>query len=191
MSDYIPREGSLPAAVCGHFQLHPDDTLSIEQISQQFGGSRNSVHTNLGKCVEAGLLRRVRNDETGYSYQRGTQLKAANAFEQVARHPKPTPPVKADRAPPAAQPDPTQVPIDLGVPLPQTSPKVRWSLLLDRLSPGASAKLPLAVRGSLRSAVGERQRHSTQRFAVRKVDAEHLRIWRTDDSPSPSSKDQK
>lgn len=179
--DYIPKPGSLPAQVCTHFQLHPDDALTADSIAEKFQASRNSVHTNLAKCIEAGLLRRFNGDE-GMTYKRGSQLKAVSAFDLVAPPPKAPAAPKTTRVRPPAPPiDLAALPIQTDVPIPELKRKLNWAQLFDRLPVNGSAPVPTRYLSALKTAINDRHKApGSGRFTTRQINDEEVRVWRTE-----------
>jgi hypothetical protein len=74
---YTPQAGSLASQVCGYLQNNLHDPLTLDDITDMFGGVRGNVHTLMAKSVEAKLLTRDRNADGEYIYQPGPALPKA------------------------------------------------------------------------------------------------------------------
>lgn len=115
---YTPQTGSAASQVCGYLQNNLHDSLTLDDITDMFGGVRGNVHTLMAKAVEAKLLTRDRNADGEYIYQPGPALPKAGV-DIDAIHTKrpsarwPPPPMWArwksetTRCPPAAAWRPT------------------------------------------------------------------------------------
>jgi hypothetical protein len=173
---YTPRPESLPEKVCAFFRGN-DEQLSVDDIALKFGTARNSIHTNLGKAVEARLLTRTPDDEQGYLYSAGPMLAPQN---QPATTPQPQKPQKTHR-PRTVQLaiDPAAVELESGVAMVgRAVEQVNWNTLLDRMAVGQSAKLPRQVGHVLRKQITDRHKAAPARYTTRVLDDSHLRIWR-------------
>jgi hypothetical protein len=207
MSDYYPQEGSLGARVCDWFlDDNLDEELTSADISQKFDVQNSGAVTSLmQRCVAAGLLTRELRGGAAV-YAAGPRLAAVRAASEAAHQATPAPqprpaldmavhalagtPEQASpkRKPPTRVPlpqiDTAAVPVER-LPMPSHSssngrPRP-WQLMLERLTEAGlcSGPLPEAVRGALGAAALDYGRKHGRKFAIRKVDIHHIRIWRT------------
>jgi hypothetical protein len=173
---YTPRADSLAAQVIGFFQRNPDEVLAIEDITEKFEVTRGNVHSLLALAVEANVIRRQQTDE-GYEYSQGP------AFKHLPPTPKSdasSSPGKRKRAPPVVIADIETLKIDTNVPVPQKQRGTDWNALLNRLAPGHSVELPRSVAVAASSAITARHKQSPQRFTLRTISDEHVRLWRVE-----------
>lgn len=86
---YEPQADSLPAQVVGYFRLHPDEHLTLDDISTKFQAGRSNIHTLLAKALDAELLKREKNAEGEWIYRAGKECRPVN--QPVFQQPKPEP----------------------------------------------------------------------------------------------------
>lgn len=76
--------------------------------------------------------------------------------------------------------DPATIAIDYSVPLPASEPHATdWTPLLDRMQVGQSAKLPRLAWRAVASAIADRHEATHERFVIRRLVANQIRVWRT------------
>lgn len=71
---YTPRADTLPAQVCAFLMRNPDEELTVEDICAKFDAPRSNIHTQLSRCLDAGLLIRGKNEDDEYVYSIGHKL---------------------------------------------------------------------------------------------------------------------
>ena len=164
MNTYTPKRGSLAEQVVSYFRLHPNDTMTLDEVAQTFApsGTKGNIKLGLEKAIDAGLLR-----------WSGGFLMAGRELETVT---VPNPSMVATPAAPAAPSadadsgtgssrnglkrghlpplDLDAVKVEYGVPVPvgfsSRQRESRWTALLDKLDkPGASTPIPREYNGSL------------------------------------------
>lgn len=182
---YTPRPDSLPSKVIAFFVANQDEQLTIDDVADKFSAVRNSVHTNLRLAVEAGQLKRSKNDEGEYVYALG---KASGInIDQVhfGASAKPAPPA-AKRGYTAARHevfDFDALVVEEGVPFHsnmKTRGQDKWGPLFAKLKkPKQSLCIPASARGAVGAAATKRNRLKTQgTFRVALVSDTTARVWR-------------
>jgi hypothetical protein len=200
---YIPREGSVVWKVIQFFQTNPDEQLDTDLISAKCDCDRRNVHTLLRPAVQAGLLKRAEDLESGeLVYSIGTtqppERASGGGFHAwLERKAKST---EKDRAPdagtqskgtpakPTAQAakragpfwiDVESLPIDKDVPMPpRRGTLIDWSPVLNRLEVGDSFGLPLAAKSVISKAITDFKKSTGKVLVSRRVD-NGIRVWRT------------
>ena len=179
---YTPQANSLPSLVVGFFTNNPEEELTLDDIADKFGGTRNNIHTNLALATQHELLVRDRNTEGDYIYRAGAALngksKGINMDAVYARKTK-----APQQVAPAVLPKAEDVQIDSNVPLVSTrgKPQHDWAPLLARLQPDQSAQLPLAAKSTLAKAIAAAHKAKMGTYTMRTFpDSQTLRVWRTE-----------
>lgn len=200
---YTPREGSVAWKVIQFLQANRDEQLDADLISAKCECVRANVHTLLGPAVQAGLLVRDEDLESGelvYSAGNGAALPpekpTASPFHAwlerkgqdsaegrpQRRSPPPTIPAPppAKRAPSAPfRIDVSTVQIDKGMPMPGRKSPMDWTPLLGRLEVGDSFLLPGAGKSAIGAAMKTFKDSTGKVLASRKVDG-GIRVWRVE-----------
>ncbi|WP_284410450.1 hypothetical protein [Acidovorax sp. SUPP3334] len=185
-------------------QAHSEEKLDADLIAAKCDCDRRNIHTLLGPAVQAGLLTRAEDLESGELVYRAGKV-ALNVPEQpgsggfhgwlerkgiasaegraVPRSessaPPPTAPApQARKQSPRFTMDARAVPIEKGVPLPSGVKVMDWSPLLDKLEPGDSFLVPYAARSSISTAVKAYKDATGKTLATRTLEA-GIRVWRT------------
>jgi DNA-binding MarR family transcriptional regulator len=177
-TNYIPRADSLPCSVVNFFRNNSDEQLTIDDIAEKFDTGRGNVHTNLRLAVEAGLLNRSKNEDGEYVYTAGKSLAAATVMQSPPAD-KPGKPASAARTHELL--DLSEVVIEPSIPVPCRAGEKSHQLnaLLTRLRVGESCALPLHTRPVLAKLVSRRHGTTPQRFVVRTIAVDQIRLWRT------------
>lgn len=192
-TEYRPKPGSLAEQVVSYFRLHPNESMSIDDIIETFRptGTRGNVQIGLQKAIDAGLLL-----WRGGVVSAGAQLDADVAADpgRLGRAPFAAiePPGKKNglargerrgHLPPM---DIDALKVETGVPLPTRYVKrdSRWTGLLDKLAkPGQSIQIPREYNGSLNGwlrRVKKTQPDDKRAFRVG-LDMDGInRIWRVE-----------
>lgn len=180
---YVPRADSVAARCIAFFQANPDEELTLEDITDKFDATRGNIHTLLAPAREAGLLGRYQNNDGDYIYKAGAKIGKADGIDMDAAHgrsPFGTPQRRCVAAPAFELPDPLEVPIEDGIPIPTARTKRDWSPLLKRLQPKQSAVLPLAARHTLSQAITQAKKDKLGNFTLRADEkSQTVRVWRT------------
>lgn len=187
---YIPQIGTLPAKVITFFAANPDEELTSLDIAEKFDCGRNSVHTNLAMAVDAGLLKRITNEDGDPAYVR-TEFTAAAAKRIVAAIPVPPPTApEPKKARPRAHTallslDPKIIRVDEDVPIPSTVTRRgsdKWAPVFNQLKKkGQSIELPIEARTALGAAATKRNREIGKRtYSLRVMSETTCRIWRVE-----------
>ena len=201
---YVPREGSAAWKVIQYLRANPEEHLDPDVIAARCDCGRASVHTLMGPSVEAKLLKRQEDLESGeLVYSLGpvrTEL-AGQAPERLsgfhgwlerkglhsaegrsARSPATAVPAKppATRKPPAApfSVDLATITVEKAVPRPTRRSTMDWTPLLDTLEVGDSFALPVAARSSITGAI-KAYKDATQRVLTCRTLGDQIRVWRT------------
>lgn len=191
---YCPRAGSLPARAIHYFFNNRSATLTPAEISMKFDAVSNGMHSNLQQAVEAGFLQRQdgiysAGDDIDDAPDYG-KLAAADATVKAAAT-LPNAPhnvfgtaIKPERkySPPdkTALPDPQDIKLESGIPLPAgRSTQKDWGALLDRMKPGQSCALPKNAHASLSKVVAARHKVGKEKYAMRTSSPTEIRLWRT------------
>lgn len=180
---YTPRPGTLPSMVIGFFCNNHDEYLALDDITDKFDCTRGNIHTQLGLAMEHGLLIRQRDEDGQYIYKRGPKCPKSLPEPSAAPRAPATKPTRSEPACKSTLPDPLTVELETGVPIETNhgnyQSKSNWGVLLERMSPGQSCKLPLSARHMLANAVAKAHKAQRGRFTTRLYkDAQCLRIWR-------------
>jgi len=178
---YQPREGSVAWKVIEFLTTNPEETLTADDASVKFDVSAKAVHSSLGPAVRAGVLTRTEDPDSGdLVYRRGNGVPAIE--------PRPTPDAVgmaiAGQLPHTrgnGYLDTAAIAIEKNVPL---APKcggrqTDWAGLLQRMEPGDSCALPLRVRSSISKVINAEKVAERGQYHVRKLDAQTIRLWRT------------
>ncbi|WOI47007.1 hypothetical protein [Acidovorax sp. BLS4] len=204
---YTPRKDSVPGQVVRFLGANPTEKLDAGTISEKYGCSRSNVHTLMASAVQAGLVIRFEDLDSGeLAYCKGSgkplvesKQTAQSAFhgwlarkgetsaeggaarraEAIAPPPEPTAPTPQRRKPaPRFTMDARTVPIEKVVPLPSGVKVMDWSPLLDKLEPGDSFLVPYAARSSISTAVKAYKDATGKTLTTRTLEA-GIRVWRT------------
>lgn len=190
---YTPKANSKIGKALAFFVANPDEELSTDELAQKFSIVRGSVHTVLRPTVEAGLLKRIRDDLGEYIYIRGPKLNL-DTVPAATEEAKPPAPATLDwpPAPKASQrgkrkvmPDPSFIaalPVDEGVPF---CPSARtrghkWEPLFSKLNQaGQSVQFPVEWKTAVAATAAKLNRKATDHaWRVRVVSQTHARLWR-------------
>ncbi len=197
-SDYSPRPGSLAARVCAWFKSNPEGRLTREQIRQQFGAETPiNFAGQLGAAEDADLLA-SELVEGRFVYQAGPRLdKWAPAMEDtappsVAWKPAAAAPAASAQRPPKRPPkrvtvcDADELVIEDDIPMPGASRPLeveRMQAKIASMRVGQSFQRPHdEAQALIRRADNWSRRHrdGKVKFALRRIDDKHSRVWRTE-----------
>lgn len=194
---YIPKPHSKIARAVAFFQANPDEELTADELAAKFGMVRGSVHTLLRPALDAGLLKRIRDDLGEYIYQRGPNLDlcAAPCSDPEDDPPASEPTDFVPGWPPAPQTtqrgkrklilDPKQIaalPVDTDVPFqpPSMHEGHKWEPLFSKLTQaGHSVQFPVEWKTAVAATAQKLNRKATTHaWRVRVVSDTHARLWR-------------
>lgn len=188
---YQPRPNSKPAKLLAFLKDQPEATLTADDMADQFGMQRNTVHTLLRPALDAKLLRRDRDLLGEYRYRAGPALAKAAlpttdaaADDEAAADDWPSAPgaarsyskVAVDPAVFAKLQPETDVPFtDLAA-----APGGKWAPLFDKLTTnGQSIAFPLDWQSAVAATSLKRNRTAPDHtWRVRKVSDTQARLWR-------------
>ena len=187
---YFPQRGSIPMRVVSFFQANPEEELGVGDIVEKFDASRGNVHTILRLATEAQLLIRDRDADGDYVYKPGPLIDATPSagvdIDVVHRRSQPPGLTTAKRPPTRVERvdiDMAAVQISGDVPIPTHSGRQgprQYNELLDRMTPGDSARLPGQYLSALSKHLTLIHKAETRRFITsRDREADTLRVWRT------------
>ena len=194
-----PRTDSLPAQVLAFFARNPEESLTLDDISDKFDCTRGNIHTQLRPAVEAGHLVRQQNDDTEWVYKAGPAARgAAPAHLAQAIRPAQAQPENAalpthrEKAPkrfkvtgaPPKMIDIEALVVEDDVPymdITKTFGASKWAPLFAKLTKkGQSVQLPHHVKKALQAAIYQRnKKHPATTYRLATVDATTVRVWRT------------
>lgn len=195
---YCPRSGSVPARVIAYFQNNLSAKLTNAELALKFEIDAKNTYALLNTAIEANFIARSSgyftagdNIDEAPDYGSADQADATiaqarttplNAFgAPIKAQPSPQPPKPPQQAK-QALPDPTSLSIDDDVPLPSTrgASVVDWKAgLLDRMTVGQSAALPIAAKSTLAKFTARAHKTTSKVFTTRTTSSTELRIWRT------------
>ncbi len=178
MSDttYTPQAGSLPCQMVAFFARNPDETLTLDDITDKFDSSRGNIHSLLRMATEAKLLTRGKNEDGDYTYSAGPKCPQP-AARPVMRDTYTTPThtestakkTGAAKVPPSyTNPAALEITND---PLPagRASSGNKYAGLLAKLKPGQCIKCSTAETGRISNAMRKHLRLAGETFAVRSI----------------------
>ena len=191
MNTYTPMRGSLAEQVVSYFKLHPNDTMTLDEVTQTFrpSGAKGNIKLGLEKAIDAGLLR-----WSGGLLMAGRLLDPAAAPDPSLVATPAAPSLTATGSPRTGLKRGHLPPIDLdavkveyGVPVPvgfsSRQRESRWTALLDKLDkPGASTPIPREYNGSLTGWIRKlKKAHPEDKRTYRVgLDMQGVnRVWRT------------
>ncbi len=196
---YTPRAGSVAYKVIQLLAANPDEQLDAGLIAAKCDCDRRNVHTLLGPAVQACMLMRTEDMESGeLVYSAGAAIPVsggqppgrgfhgwlerkgqASAEGRAPRQAAPlatTAPEKKRSAP--FWIDASTVRIDKGVPIPGRGTKaIDWAPLLGQLAVGDSFLLPATAKSAIGNAMKAFKDSTGKTLASRKVDG-GIRVWR-------------
>lgn len=189
---FQPLRNSVADKVMTFFKANPDEFLSTDDIADKFDVPHLRVHSHLATAVDLNALKRWESISgelvyalPAYRSNGAPTVKAdgplppvGDAFSDAAQQTQP----KGRRgARVRAHVDTSVVMIDKGVPIPGRAHLVAtdWVSLLDRMDVQDSAELPIHTRSSLQKCAHAYGSTHGKKFAVRKLNDQRLRIWRT------------
>ena len=170
-ASYQPQEGSVASRVIHFLQVNPDENLAAHDVAVKFGCGHASVHTILARSVDAGLLRRTKNEDGDMVYSPGTR---------AAPPPAAAPATAARTA--AFVLHAGMVKVERGVPLPPAhrepgaSQRI-WDEALALLQVSDSFALPGAAKPSAAKHLARHAKASGRKYTQRGQDGQ-LRVWR-------------
>lgn len=189
---YTPREGSAAWKVVQFLRANPDERLDADLVAAKCDCGRASVHTLLGPSVQAGLLKRSEDLDSGeLVYTLGANCaelvggaaptaasaKRTSAAAGPAAKPKAAPAERRPPAPPFCI-DLSTIKVEKGVALPGPRITMDWTPLLAGLDVGDSFVVPYAARSSITSAMKAFKDATKKELVSRTVDGQ-IRVWRT------------
>ena len=174
---YTPPADSLASSVVNFFRNNPDEQLTVDDIADKFDVGHSSVHTQLSPALEAHLLHRGKNEDGQYVYAAGTALAVKPSWKKTSA----AAPAKRVRIREHAVFDLETVKIEANVPVwPKSADKTQQlRKLVIKLSASQSCALPMHTRTVLAKIITEQHNTTAQRFTVRKIAADQIRLWRT------------
>ena len=202
---YTPREGSVASKVIQFLAANPDEQLDADLIAAKCDCDRRNVHTLLGPAVQACMLMRTEDLESGeLVYSAGAAIPVsggqptgrgfhgwlerkgeASAEGRVSRRTASAAPAPAASETPSAKRaspfwiDPSTVQIDRGVPMPSRggARAMDWNPLLARMDVGDSFELPAGAKSAIGTAMKAFKDATGKVLSARKVDG-GIRVWR-------------
>ena len=202
---YTPREGSVASKVIQFLAANPDEQLDADLIAAKCDCDRRNVHTLLGPAVQACMLMRTEDMESGeLVYSAGAAIPVsggqppgrgfhgwlerkgeASAEGRVSRRTASAAPAPAASETPSAKRaspfwiDPSTVQIDRGVPMPSRggARAMDWNPLLARMDVGDSFELPAGAKSAIGTAMKAFKDATGKVLSARKVEG-GIRVWR-------------
>lgn len=194
---YAPRPDSLAAQVIGHLTLHPGAELTLDLIVDIFQTGRGNIHTQLAKALEAGLLKRSKNDDEEYVYTLGKAKHQGAGANLVCRpsenliskaliadvtaravakafNPAPPPPGFAD----------LNMTLEDNFPLPSRRKQPEWMALaetrINEMNVQQSFPFPIGKTASLQKILSEARKTTPKKFYLHRDKAKGIaRCYRT------------
>ncbi|MBX3588828.1 MAG: hypothetical protein KF796_19525 [Ramlibacter sp.] len=185
---YKPLKGSIAARVSYWFAMNRDEQLTRNDVVAKFQVLPASVDGNLSRLIEQDWLKRDRLADTSVVFVAGPALPPASDLEPLVGPSPRDDLVQALRPPSNLRGrvpilDLASVQIDKGVPMPVSRGKFGQgaaSVLL-KMEIGDSVCLPHRQAAALRDAYNHiKKEHPTRKYALRKVDDDSSRPWRTE-----------
>ena len=181
---YTPRRDSLASQLVGFFTQNPDETLTLDDITDKFDYTRGNIHTLVADAKTAGLLKLDRDEDGEYVYSAGARLAAYTAAEDQPSAPLPKPAPKP--APSSGQPrlhlDLDSLTVEEGIPYLPTARvgESKWQPLFDKLTrPNQSVAVPGHVKAAIGAAILKRAKEKKKgTFRVAKTGPGQARVWR-------------
>ncbi len=171
---YYPRENSVCAKVISFLKANPDERLDADLISAKCDCDRRSVHTLLGQAVQAGLLRRSEDLESGeLIYSLGAAVLPSKPAPSLS---SPVPQRRERSAPFTIDLD--SVKVEKGIPLVLRGAGMNWAPLFDKLEVGDSFALPQAARSTIRGAI-QHYIKASEKVLTWRTRGDEIRVWRT------------
>ena len=187
--NYNPQPGSLPSNVIGFFTNNPGEYLTLEDITDKFGGTHANIHTCLRQACVAGLLTRAQNKDGEYTYQSGPELGKPMEGVDIDRAHK-THAQKANTTEQAVataprkhkQIDIASLIVEVGVPIATGQARkggCKWAPLFDKLkNKGDSIALPAEFGPAIAAAARKNKSYKPGTWRIARVSTEQVRIWR-------------
>lgn len=186
---YVPRPDSLPARLIAFFGRNPDESLSLEDITEKFDVSRGHIHTMLALAKDAGMLELSKDEDGAYVYTAGKNLSQPYAeacasienaqAEWAAKDPRK---VVTPGTPRTPLPNASTIVIEDNVPIPNIRGNLDtdYTPALAKLKPKQSFVLPVAAKYALIKQIVTLHKAKQSRYTVR-VDktTQQVRVWRT------------
>lgn len=205
-TNYIPRPGSLAAHACAWFKVNPGRQLTLQQICGRWGGTAHTASAQLGAAEDAEFLlseRIGRNDVYSAGPKLASWTPLNDSLAESAWNPPADPlaapaPAAAPATPagvtpanasqktrkPRDLPAPDAIVIERNVPIPKAlrgGDGGRYDDVFARMKPGESfACTPAQGKPLFDAAKRWAKRHGKGSFALRKVDDNTSRLWRTE-----------
>lgn len=174
------RNDSLAWRVVDFLEANPGEELTRHDVSAKFDIDPVAVEGALMPAVNSGhLVRELNTDSVLVFRLKYSRTGVPKPFAQSMAAAR-----KATRKPPVVI-DFESLVIEAGVPIVENTPGKGgvWTALFDRMKPGDSVKFHREARDALSHAqYGYRKDNPRAKFTIRKVDAEHCRIWRLEDT---------
>lgn len=200
---YLPRGNSKPAKALAFFKANPEETLTADDFAAKFDMQRNNVHTIMRPALDAGLLKRKRDDLGEYVYTAAAALagfavdaletdNAKTADPALDCPAAPWPNAPGGRSKTAKPYSPLHIgpaefaalTVDTHVPFQPagSSAGAKWAPLFDLLtSTGQSVAYPIAWHSAVSASAQKRNQQAKAPeyvWRVRKVSATQGRLWK-------------
>lgn len=178
---YRPQADSVASMCIGFFRNNPDEILTLDDISDKFGATRGNIHTLLKTAVNACLLERTADDEHGYVYSAGADLRRWAPEAAVPATPAAARPKAAGFSSPRITLDLDALKVDEGIPYARTSLKgsSKWQPLFARLTrAGQSIEIPATAKTALTAAAYQQNKLKQGTFKVAMTGRSTARVWR-------------
>lgn len=166
------------------FNINGDEELTASDIAAKFNVGTSSVHTNLFKAIEAGLVVRKKNEDGEYVYTHASNVAGAS------RSPWPGVPGKSATPLAAVVPkvrrqfaaatalDLSALELEQDVPLSTARPQLDWPGLFNRMKPGQSCVLPRITYAACAKAMTEYKKAAHGELKRKVISDEQFRLWR-------------
>jgi hypothetical protein len=194
---YLPQPDSLAARVCALFARNPEDELSAADIALKFDVTNvGGIKHSLAQSVATGLLT-LKKNLTISTYSAGPRLAEALSKAEAAPGNGGGAPATGGfyawlarngqtsaegRAPTAnTLPPPDSLVIEQGVPMPTARAALgaQYAAVFADMGPGDSFKVPTSAAPRMTANAANWGKSLDRKFAMRKIDATHSRVWRT------------
>lgn len=181
LKPYTPQAGSLASNVVGFFINNRDEHLTLDDITYKFDCSRGNIHTLLRAAMESGLLKRAKDADGDYIYQRGPDLPTAAQAPlraDVLNAPAPAP--KSARTI-RKYVDIAALQVDDDVPYMPESARggSKWDALFNRLTKvNQSVPIPGDCKAAVAAAALKRNKKGSGTYRVAMTTRTEARVWR-------------
>lgn len=192
---YLPQPDSFAARVCTFFAKNIEDELAVSDIRLKFDlASARGINSDLEPCVAAGLLS-VAKKGMNAIYSAGPQLAHAMAealspggaaasagggfHAWLERKGQPSAEGRPATNNTLPAPDSLVIESDIPIPTARQALHAQYAAVWSRMEPGDSFKVPTTAAARLTANAANWGKPLSRKFAMRKVDDKHSRVWRT------------